>query len=329
VFVKWDLDKQDNQCLVELRLTKAGEKTTYPKRDANKTIPTTAPSQEGGITIGKEPDTGGVGIAVRTAQGKVERYLPRMVPGEGDKPAHLDPDILKTIAGIPTDATVQITWVQDDKIKRITAIKTVPRGTTQPVDDSGKPISADSAKDAGKDIVKAPDFKDGDEGTVAGTVIENSSASLTIRTDEDSPRKLKFAPQWVGGSPADGGGLDQAMQKTMGNLKPGQKVQVKWVYQERLHAVSITVNGGASDKPAQSKDGKSGTYTGMLVGKDDSSITVRTDGDNPQSLKFIPKEDDKDMPATFRSFEVGSKVEVQWVSDEHLRVTKLTKARSE
>jgi hypothetical protein len=327
--VKWDLDKQENQCLVELRLAKTGEKTTYPKRDANKATPTTSASQEGGTVIGRVDDIGGVGIAVRNAQGKVEHYLPRMVSGDGDKPAHLDPDILKTISGIRMDATVQITWVQDDKTKRITAIKTVPRGTTQPVDDSGKPISADSAKDAGKDTVKVPDFKDGDEGTVTGTVLESDAGSATIRTDEDSPRKLKFAPQWVGGSSAEGGGLDQAMQKAMEKLKPGQKVQVKWVYQERLRALSITPSGG-SDKPAaQAKGGQSGSYTGTLIRKDDVSITVRIDGDNPQSLKFIPKEDDKDMLATFRTVDVGTKVQVQWVSDDHLRVTKLTKARPE
>jgi hypothetical protein len=331
VFVKWDLDKQENQCLTELRLAKPGEKTTYPKRDANKTTtPTTSTSQEGGTVIGRVDDIGGVGIAVRNAEGKVEHYLPRMVPADGDKPARLDPDILKTISNIHMDATVQITWVQDDKTKRITAIKTVPRGTTQPVDDSGKPLSADGTKDAGGETVKVADFKDGDEGTFAGTVLENSSASVTIRTDEDSPRKLKFAPQWIGGSPAEGGGLDQAMQKIMEKLKPGQKVQVKWLYQERLHAVSITPSGGASEKPAsESKDAQSSTYTGTLIQKNDDSITVKIDGDNPQTLKFIPKENDKDMLTTFRNIDVGTKVQVQWVSDEHLRVVKLTKARTE
>jgi hypothetical protein len=137
------------------------------------------------------------------------------------------------------------------------------------------------------------------------------------------------------------------MQKTMENLKPGQKVQIKWVYQERLRAAGITVSGGGSDKPAdESKAGnKSGTYTGTLVQKDDASITVKIDGDVPRNLKFIPgwhkipimgengvvfdEGFDKGMLATFRSIDVGTKVQVQWESDEHLRVTKLTKIKAD
>ena len=333
VFVKWDLEK-DNQALVELRLAKNGEKTTYPVRDANKAA-TSAPapvSTEGGVVVGRVDDKD-VGIAIKV-EDKIQHYVPRMIAAEGDKPAHLDPDIIKAIAAIHMDATVQITWLQDGKIRRITAIKTVPRGTTQPVDDSGKPLTAESAKTSGGNdaVVKTADsFKEGDEGTLAGTVTDHDSGFVTILTDEDTPRKLKFTPQWIGGSTDQGGGLDQAMQKKMANLKPGQKVQIKWTFQERLRAVTITVNGGASDKPAavEPKAGEKGTYTGTLVGKDDTSITVKTDGENPLKLKFIPKGEGKDMLATFRAINVGAKVQVQWECDEHLQVTRLTKINAE
>ena len=332
IYVKWDVDKNDNQALVEVRAARSTEKTTYPIRDAKKA--TSAPAdQEGSIIVGKVDGITGIGIDIKTADGKVDHYLPRLIPEDGDKPAHLDQDIVRTITYLHIRDTVQITWVPQDKNKRITAIKTVPAGTTQPVDDSGKPLSADAIKNTGgKDAVvkEADNFKDGDEGMFAGTVLDNDKGSVTIQTNEDTPRKLKFAPQWVGGNTDEGGGLDQAMQKTMAKLKPGQKVQIKWAFQERLHAVSITVNGNTSDKPAaEPKAGDSGTYTGTLIQKDDTSITVKIEGDNPQNLKFIPKENDKNMLTTFRSVDVGTKVQVQWVSDEHLRVTKLTKLKSE
>jgi hypothetical protein len=124
------------------------------------------------------------------------------------------------------------------------------------------------------------------------------------------------------------------MQKKMTDLKPGQKVQIKWVFQERLRALSITVKGsgsGDSNKPAatEPKAGEKGAYAGTLIQKDDTSITVKIDGDNPLNLKFIPQGEDKDMLATFRAINVGAKVQVQWECDEHLRVTKLTKIRAE
>ncbi len=331
VYVKWDLDKNDSQALVELRAARSTEKTTYPIRDAKKA--TSAPAgTEGSIIVGKVDDITGIGVDIKTADGKVEHYLPRMIPEDGDKPAHLDADIVRTITYLHIHDTVQVTWVPQDKNKRITAIKTVPAGTTQPVDDSGKPLAADTTSGNETVVKVADDFKEGDEGTFAGTVLENDSGSVTIRTDEDTPRKLKFSPKWVGGSSDQGGGLDQAMQKTMDKLKPGQKVQIKWVFQERLRAATITAGGGGgSDKPAaaEPKAGDSGAYTGTLVQKDDASITVKIDGDVPRNLKFIPKGDDKNILATFRGIDVGTKVEVQWSMDEHLRVTKLTKARAD
>ena len=88
--------------------------------------------------MGKVDDITGIGVNIKTADGKVEHYLPRMIPEDGDKPAHLNADIVRTITYLHIHDTVQVTWVPQDKNKRITAIKTVPAGTTQPVERFGQ-----------------------------------------------------------------------------------------------------------------------------------------------------------------------------------------------
>jgi hypothetical protein len=48
-------------------------------------------------------------------------------------------------------------------------------------------------------------------------------------------------PQWKGGLPAKGGGPDKNMLKIFGSLKVGSRIQVSWVYEERLRALAVEV----------------------------------------------------------------------------------------
>ena len=229
VYVKWDTeqgaDGKDAKTILEIRPAKDGEKTTYLSKKA-----TSSPSDsEGGTIVGTVEDKSDVSLSLKSG-GKTDRYAPMLQPAEENKPPRLDPDMLKVFANVKYGATLQITFVVDGHTKRVTALKTVPKGTTQPVDDSGTPL-ADKPKDTTVKTVET--YKEGDEGTASGTVEDRTETSVTVLTNDDPPRHMKFSPKWVGGSPADGGGLDQAMQKAMAALKPGQKVTVKWIYQER------------------------------------------------------------------------------------------------
>ncbi len=84
----------------------------------------------------------------------------------------------------------------------------------------------------------AADHKEGDKGTFAGTVTEKGDNWFRAKNETASER---FMPQWHGGNPADGGGLDKDILAQIKALKVGDKVEVKWEYSERLRALEITV----------------------------------------------------------------------------------------
>jgi hypothetical protein len=63
---------------------------------------------------------------------------------------------------------------------------------------------------------------------------------IEVKADGDQ-RPRKYAPRWVGGVPAKGGGFDKAMLKTFAALELGTRVEVDWHFDERLRAVKIAV----------------------------------------------------------------------------------------
>ena len=131
--------------------------------------------------------------------------------------------------------------------------------TTRPTDRSGKPPTTSTTRNAttnpsgSKPVDKLPaSFKEGDAGVCYGTVVEHGQGFVTVQTSERPPRKLDFYLRWVSGGAAGGTGPDLEIKKKMEDLKPGQKVRIQWVYQERLRVVSLVVFGGSSSKPAAS-----------------------------------------------------------------------------
>ena len=116
-------------------------------------------------------------------------------------------------------------------------------------------------------------------------------------------------PKWIGGTEAEGGGLDKAMLATMRSLRVGQKVEVKWVTQDRPRAVEIMVLDAAS-KPA---DDAGGTFTGTLIEKGDGWVMVKADSGDSQRFT-IPA----DLPTD--SFKVGQKVTVGWKTQQQKRM---------
>lgn len=94
-------------------------------------------------------------------------------------------------------------------------------------------------KKEGKKEVKK-DAKEGRKGTTIGVLVKKAKNAIFVQADgEEAPRP--YVPQWRGGLPAKGGGLDKTMLKTFEKLKVGSRVEVQWVFEERLRALAVKV----------------------------------------------------------------------------------------
>ena len=77
----------------------------------------------------------------------------------------------------------------------------------------------------------------------------------------------RYCPRWLGGMPAKGGGPDKKAIEKIRQLKKGDRVTVKFEYDERLRLVDVKTeghreHGGERDKPHKAKreDAKDGIY---------------------------------------------------------------------
>ena len=97
-------------------------------------------------------------------------------------------------------------------------------------------------------VTHAANHKEGDKGAFIGTVTEKAATWFRAKNDTDSER---FMPRWIGGLPADGGGLDKDIVAKIKTLKVGDKVEVKWEFTENLRAVEITVAAPVAETPVK------------------------------------------------------------------------------
>jgi len=76
-------------------------------------------------------------------------------------------------------------------------------------------------------------------GTMTGTITEKGETWIRVKDAEGNSER--FMPRWIGGMPNDGGGLDKDMLKQIAAVKAGDKVEVKWVFEERKRVVELKV----------------------------------------------------------------------------------------
>ena len=76
-------------------------------------------------------------------------------------------------------------------------------------------------------------------GTMTGTITEKGDTWIRVKDAEGNSER--FMPRWIGGAPKDGGGLDKEMLKRIAAVKAGDKVEVKWVFEERKRVVELKV----------------------------------------------------------------------------------------
>lgn len=82
--------------------------------------------------------------------------------------------------------------------------------------------------------------EEGKKGKSVGVVTAKGPNFIELKADGEEKAR-KYTPLWKGGTPAQGGGFDKAILKTFAELKVGSRIQVDWVFHERLRAVKIEV----------------------------------------------------------------------------------------
>jgi len=85
---------------------------------------------------------------------------------------------------------------------------------------------------------KEKDKNEGKKGKTVGILVAKGDNFIEVQADGEE-RARKYVPQWKGGLPAKGGGLDKNMLKIFRSLKVGSRIQVSWVFEERLRALAV------------------------------------------------------------------------------------------
>ena len=150
------------------------------------------------------------------AEGEKEsqRYLPFWHGGNPDQGGGLDEAMLETIAKIPVSNLVRLEWKMEEH-RRIVRIEVV-----KPAEPSG---------------------------TVTGKVVAKGETWFDLKPEGKGPTE-RYVPEWHGGAPAEGGGLDKEMVSAIGKLKVGDTAKVAWRYDERKRVVGVEWIRSASEE---------------------------------------------------------------------------------
>lgn len=98
-----------------------------------------------------------------------------------------------------------------------------------------------------KEKKKEKDAKEGRKGTTIGKLVGKEKNAIEVLADGEEKAR-KYVPQWVGGAPAAGGGFDKKILKLFEGLKVGSRIEVEWVFEERLRALSVKVLEAPKEK---------------------------------------------------------------------------------
>src|SRR5262249_10163129 len=108
---------------------------------------------------------------------------------------------------------------------------------------TGAPEAA--AGGAKKEAKKDP--LEGKKGTTVGKVVGKGKNTIEVLADGEEKARPYF-PEWKGGQPDKGGGLDKEILKKFADVTIGSRVEIEWVYHERLRALQLKVLRAASEK---------------------------------------------------------------------------------
>jgi hypothetical protein len=101
---------------------------------------------------------------------------------------------------------------------------------------------------------------EGKKGTVVGVLVAKGKGWIEVKADGEEKGR-RYVPQWVGGMPAQGGGPDKKILKIYSDLKVGSRIEVEWLFEERLRSMKIKLikgpppvdRGADKSKPRQER----------------------------------------------------------------------------
>lgn len=136
---------------------------------------------------------------------QARRLIPRFIAARPPLQGGMDKVMLAKFQTLVVGNRVDLLWTQDQAL-RVVDIAMVPPG--------------------------------GRQGSVTGTIDEAGRGFVDILPDDENEPLERYYPAWVDDD--NGGALDAAMLKTLSSLKAGDRVTVKWSYDERKRALEVT-----------------------------------------------------------------------------------------
>lgn len=94
---------------------------------------------------------------------------------------------------------------------------------------------------------------EGKKGKAVGVLVAREKNFIEVKADGEEKGR-RYVPHWRGGAPDKGGGLDKKMLEVFAKLNVGDRIEVEWVFEERLRAEKVTVLKKAERKEAPKKD---------------------------------------------------------------------------
>jgi hypothetical protein len=184
-------------------------------------------------------------------------------------------------------------------------------------------VLGSSALTAGE---KKGDKEEKRKGTVVGVLTAKGDNYIELKADGEEKGR-KYMPHWVGGMPAQGGGLDKAILKQIGQLKVGSRLRIDWDFDERPRIVRIevlTIPGkeGSGDETAKSAPEKR-KLVGTLTGKGKNYIEVKADGEEKGRQYYLLGGGSKQLLKALEDTPIGTRVQIEWANIERLRVLSL------
>jgi hypothetical protein len=176
---------------------------------------------------------------------------------------------------------------------------------------------------------KEKDPLEGKKGKTIGLLTAKGKGFIEVKAAGEEKAR-KYFPRWIGGAPDQGGGPEKSMVKTFNELKIGSRIEVDWVFEERLRAIHVKVlraGDGKEDQDKKSAERKTGTVTGTLIARDAKKdvrwLEVKADGEEKARKYFLLPKSSAQIRRDFEDTPIGSRVRIEWAFGHGLGIVNL------
>jgi hypothetical protein len=122
------------------------------------------------------------------------------------------------------------------------------------------------------------------------------------------------------------------MLKTIRELEVGSRIKLEWKFDERQRVVKVEVLKKPAKEDSKKEEAKGaekkGTVVGTLTAKGDNWIEVKADGEEKARRYVLHFGGTKELLAAMRDTPLNSRVRVEWLHFERLRVLKMEVVKS-